>query len=142
MKRQRRWDTRAGVFLPVAQCAAPPASSSRIQHGQTLPLAEGLIPLRCCALCFGGLPELQKAGSVCQPPPCCKGSREALEWCIPILSIDLSPKSPAFGCQREVHAACPGSLVLWRIPPLLHHVQQRSVINPQLCTIFPFLLSW
>lgn len=59
-KGQRRWDTRAGLFLPVAQCAAPPASCSRIQRGQTLPLSEGLVPLPCRALCFRGLPELQR----------------------------------------------------------------------------------
>lgn len=44
-------------------CVASPASSSKIQRGQTLPLCKGLILLRCCALCFGGLLELQKAGS-------------------------------------------------------------------------------
>lgn len=88
-------------------------------------------------LCFGGLCKLQRAGSVCQPCPCCRGIWEALEWCILILSIDLPPKSLAFGCQSCAHAACPGSLVLWRIPPLLRHVRQRRVITPSFAPAFP-----
>lgn len=45
-----RRDTWAGLFLLVAQCVASPASSSRIQREQTLPLSKQLIPLKCCVL--------------------------------------------------------------------------------------------
>ena len=147
---QRRWDNRAGLFPPVARCAAPPASASRIWRGQTLPLAEGFVPPRCRALCFRGSAPAAAESWLCLPatsmlqrqPGSAWGraapERERVVWCGPIPGTGISPKPPASGWRRGAHAAWLGSLVLSTIPPLPHHARQRCVIILQVCTpLFP-----
>lgn len=116
--------------------------------GRTLPLAQGFVPPRCCALCFRGwapgAAESQlslPAASVLQRQPESTWGRAAPEqvlWCGPIPGTGVSPKSPASGQRRGAHTALPGGSVLLSIPPLPCHAQQRCVIILQVCTpLFP-----
>lgn len=111
---QRRWDSWAGLFLSVAQCAAPPASASRIWRGQTLRLAKGFVPPRRHAFCFGGSAPSAAESRLCLPAasmlqrqPGSARARAARERkrvvsCGPIPGTGVSPKSPASGDEGEL----------------------------------------
>lgn len=96
---------------------------------------EGLVPLRCCALCLEGCRKLALSASLLHAAKAAGELWSGGVVYIPILNID-SPSQIPGSSQRSAHAACVGSLVLWRIPPLLHQVQQSRVITPSFAPAF------